>query len=216
MQLEKSSADKTFLICTIATIYITISVSCDPLAFRLVHLFSIDCSGAALLYAGLYSLLDLLTRMSGRVMVIKLIFVFHFCDFLFTYLLYGINQLPAPGIFQNLAAYNLIIAPLPRFFWAGILGSLIAGIVEVIVYSFLQKRIKNFFVSSFLATIFILCAHDLPTNYIGLKKQFPLDYQHLMFVNFAMDVFSLLIFTSVIALILKFSSKKVFVARLER
>jgi uncharacterized PurR-regulated membrane protein YhhQ (DUF165 family) len=198
---------KVYLVLGLSLLYLTFSLACDPLDFRLVGFFGYAFSGSALLYASLYTILDMLTRIAGKSMTIRLILLFHFFDFLFTYMLYTINLLPMPTHFQLMGAYNSIITPMPRLFWAGIIGSITAGIVEVLIFGFLQQKIKSFFLASVSATLFILLAHNIPTDYIALHKLFPHIYLQLILLNFSICSISV-IFSSMIATIL-FSAPRI-------
>ena len=197
-----------FLITAIALLYLTISLACDPLAYRLVSIFGMTIGGAGLIYSSLYTLLDVLTRLTGRAITIKLILIFHLCDFIFSYLLFGINLLPVPHSFHNLHAFNIVMSPIPRMFWAGIIGSIVAGIIEVFVYAFLQKRIKSFFVSSFLATVIILLAHNVPTDIVAYKKAFPNISMQIVATNFTMNCIFLVLFTSINSIVLRYFAGK--------
>src|SRR3990167_7568895 len=189
---------------TIVTIYITVSLVCDPLAFRLISLFGLVFSASPIPYALLYPLLDMLTRSLGRAVTIKLIVLFHFSDFLFSYLLYFINLLPAPVNFHSLVAFNTVILPLPRLFWSGIIGAMLSGIVEVLIYAFFQKRFNSFFLSSFLATTIILFGHNVPTELLALKTSFPTNYVSIVATNFGVSIFCLAIYAALAGLILKY------------
>lgn len=164
---------KLYMILFLSLLYLTVSLACDPLAFRLINIFGFVTS-AAFFFPVLYILLDLLTRVGGKTLTINLVFIFHFMDFVFTYMLYFTNFLPAPHEFSNLPAFNTVIFPMPRLFWGGIIGSILGGIVDVFLFSFIQKRIKSFFISSYLSTILILLAHNVPTDYFSLKTFSPM------------------------------------------
>ena len=133
-------------------------------------------------------MLDMLTRLLGRSFVILMILLFHLCDFLYSYALYLVNLMPHPASFHHLLAYNIVISPIPRMFWAGIIGSVVAGIVEVFIYSLLQKKIKTFFIASYLSTAIIVFAHGIPTDYFAFNKAFPNQVWHLVFNNIIMNI----------------------------
>ena len=207
MNLENEQR-KIFAIVTVAVIYLTVSLACDPVAFRLVNVFGYTVGGSGLIFAALYPMLDLLTRLSSRNFTIKLILVFHICDFLFTYLLYGINHLPVPLSFHHLHAYQIVISPLPRLWWGGIIGAVVAGVVEVIIFSFLQKKFTSFFLSSFISTIIILLAHNVPTEAYAFSKVYPHTWETIVATNFIAGVAMLSVYTFIANLSLKFMNRK--------
>lgn len=202
------SNKKFLIVLAICLIYLTFSVACDPLAFRLINLFGITISGSVLLYSALYPMLDMLTRLLGKSLTIIIIVIFHFCDFLFSYALYLINLISAPATFHSLAAYNTVITPIPRMFWAGILGAVVAGIIEVLIYATIQKRVKNFFFSSLVATAIVVIGHGVPTDYFAFKEIFPTEVWHLVFANISMNIVILTIYITLASLAMKAIGKQ--------
>jgi len=202
------SNKKFLIVLTISLIYLTFSLACDPLAFRLITLFGVTISGSVMLYSGLYPMLDMLTRLLGKYLTIAMIIIFHFCDFLYSYALYLINLMPHPATFDNLQAYNIVITPIPRMFWAGIIGAIIAGVVEVLIFAILQKHIKKFFIATFCSTIIVVIGHGIPTDYFAFEKIFPNQVWHLVFANISMNIVILTIYTTVAALIMKVIGKQ--------
>lgn len=197
-----------FMVVTLCCVYITLSLACDPIAFRLISIQNLTVSGSVLLYPALYTLLDMLTRLIGKNKTIALIIVFHLCDLIFSYLLYWINLLPAPSTFHNLNAFTTILSPLPRMFWAGILGAIIAGTMEVLIYSFLQTKFKSFIFTSFISTSIVLLFHDVPTDIIAFKKIFPDQYLMIAVDNFIVILSILFAYTLVGSFLLKFMNQR--------
>ena len=194
---------------SILLLYLTISLACDPLAFRLVSISGIMLTGSALLYPALYTILDILTRLLGRGLAIIFVFILHLCDLIYTYLLYSINTLPTVASFHSLHAFNVVISPLPRLFWAGVAGALIAGIAEILIYAFFQKRIRSFFITSFISTAIILLAHNVPTEYIAFRKVFPQEWIYILFSNFLFSISLLLIYSFAGGLIINSIEKSI-------
>lgn len=182
------SNTKFLITLTISLIYLTFSLACDPLAYRLVNIFGITISGSVLLYPALYPMLDMLTRILGKSTVIIMIVIFHFCDFLFSYALFLVNTLPSPDTFSNLQAFTAVINPIPRMFWAGILGAVAAGIIEVLIYALLQEKIKNFFLSTYIATSIVIIGHGLPTDYFAFSEEFPDQVWSLVIANNSINI----------------------------
>lgn len=194
---------KFLIILSICLVYITFSLACDPLAFRLINLFGITMSGSVMLYPALYPMLDMLTRLLGKYLTIVIIVIFHFCDFLYSYALYLINMIAPPSSFHTIASYNIVISPIPRMFWAGIIGAVVAGIIEVLIYATIQKRVKNFFFSSFVATAIVVIGHGIPTDYFAFKKIFPDEVWNLVFANISMNIVILTIYITIASLAMK-------------
>ena len=197
--IEKNDAVKTesflshvFLIC----LYLTLSLSCDLLAFRLVKVGGFVVGGGIFIYPALYTLLDLLARINKEKTVLLLIFVLHFFDLLFSYLLYLVNLLPAPAGFVHLHAFNVVISPIPRLFWSGLVGSLFANVFEVLVFSALQKKSSSFMVSSLFSTLLVVILHDVPTDLIAYSKIFPEKFLWLTINNLIIVSMFVMIYTA--------------------
>jgi len=194
---------KVYILLILSLAYLTLSLACDPLAFRLIDFIGYPLSASALVYSSLFTLLDLIARITSRNMAIVMLILFHFFDLLFTYILYTANLIPPPKDYTLLAAYNTILTPLPRLFWSGIAGGLIAGIVEVSLYAFLQTKIKNFFIASVSATVIILMAHNIPADYFAFHKIFPDSYPMLITLNFAIGAGLVAVNSFIASLLLK-------------
>lgn len=110
--------------------------------------------------------------------------------------------------FCHLYAYNIVITPIPRMFWAGIIGSVIAGILEVLIYALLQKRVKYFFLASFVSTVIVVIAHGVPTDYFAFKKIFPTEYWQLVISNIEMNIIILTIYIAIASLAMKAIGKQ--------
>lgn len=92
---------------------------------------------------------------------------------------------------------NLILEQFPRLFWSGIFGALIAGIVEISIYSFLQRKIKNFMVASLISTLIIMLAHNVPTDYFAFKPLYPERVKSIVAMNFAISACLLVVSTAI-------------------
>ncbi len=202
------SNNKFLITLTISLIYLTFSLACDPLAYRLVNIFGITISGSVILYPALYPMLDMLTRLLGKSTVIVMIIIFHFCDFLFSYSLFLVNLMPSPKTFDNLQAFNTVITPIPRMFSARILGAIAAGIVEVCLYALLQRKIKNFFFSTYIATSIVIIGHGLPTDYFAFNKAFPDQVWSLVIANNSINIAILSIYILIASFFMFLIKKK--------
>lgn len=80
---------KYFIIITLTLLYLTISLACDPAAYRLINIFGFTMGSSGLIFSVLYTILDMLTRVAGRKLVYFLILVFHLCDLLFSYIIFN-------------------------------------------------------------------------------------------------------------------------------
>lgn len=204
--MENINSNRTLLIITtISCLYVTLSLACDPAAYRLVNIGGY-AMGGSFFYAALYTLLDILTRVTGRKNVYILIFVFHICDLIFSYTLYFVSLLPLP-VHYNYPGFNTVLSSLPRLFWSGIVGAIIAGMIEVTIYASLQKRINNFFLASGLSTLIIMLAHNVPTDYFAFKELYPQKVWQIVFMNFTVSILLLLIYTILGQFILKIINK---------
>ncbi len=202
ISMDMMELKKVYLLIVLSLFYLTLSLACDPLCFRIVNIHGYNFTGSAIIFPILYVVLDSITRVCGKYMAIRLVFLFHIFDGVFTYLLYTINLLPSPPLFSHLNAFLIVVSPLPRLFWSGILGAILAGITEVLLYAFLQNKIKSFFLASVTSTILILLAHDLATDYMAFYKIFPSSYWRLTFANFSIGSISVIISSMIISMIL--------------
>lgn len=186
---------KLYTVVFLVSLYLTLSLATDLLAFRLVDIAGF-ITGGAFFFPALYIILDVLTRISGRKFTINLILIFHLMDFVFIYTMYFANLLPAPPGF-NLEIFNSIISPVPRLLWSSCFGSIFAGIADVFLFSFIRKKIKSFFFASYFSTVVILLIHDVPTDYFSLKPIFPDCYWKVIFGNFTESMISVIIFSAI-------------------
>ena len=161
-----------------------------------------------MLYPALFPMLDMLTRILGKSVVIPMIVIFHFCDFIFSYALFLINLMPHPETFHNVQAFNIVITPIPRMFWAGILGSLIAGILEVVIYAYFQTRIKNFFIATYLSTAIVIIGHGLPTDYFAFIKAFPTQVWSLVISNTTINILILSMYVLISSVLMFYVKEK--------
>ncbi len=197
MKSQRTSTPLSFLLLIICLSYLTISLSCNLLAFRQINFFGFTMGGSSLIYALLYVCLDMITRVGGRDFAIKMVFIFRIFDFSFTYIVYSINLLPPPTAFKNLAAFTTIVGPMPMLFWAGLLGSTVVGVIDIFLFVFFQRRLKNFLPASFLTTLIVLILHNIPTYYFSMRHMFPDAYIQMFFVNTVFESFTALIASGV-------------------
>lgn len=203
--IETPQFQLPWTILVLCFLYLTISLACDPAAFRLVNIGGFTMGGA-FFYGALYTLLDMLTRMTDKRNVYILILIFHGCDLIFSYVLYMISMLPLPHNFQY-TEFNLVLTQMPRLFWSGILGSFLAGIADVIIYTFFQKKTNNFMISSIISTLIIMFAHNIPTDYFAFKAAYPHKVTELLTSNFIAASLLLIIYASIGQLTLKLIEK---------
>lgn len=181
----------------LASLYLTISFACCTLAFRIVTIDYYSFGASALIYGSIYIIVDAITQLSSTRTCIKLILIFHCCKFIYVYLLYGANFLPAPHS-PLTTAYSMVTNPLVALFWGDLFGSVVAGITDILIFASLQKRIKNFFISSFLSTCVVVISHNIPTNYFALRHVFPDKYWQITLINCALAMLAILVTSSVI------------------
>ena len=193
----KQTNSVSFLLLIICLSFLTISLSCNLLAFRQVNMFGFTMGASSLIYALLYVCLDMITRIGGRDFAVKMVFLFRVFDFSFTYMVYCANLLPAPAAFKNLAAFTTVIHPMPMLFWAGLLGSIVVGVVDIFLFMFFQKRFKNFLSASFLTTVIVLVVHNFTTNYFSMRHVFPDTYLQMFFVSTTFETITALVASSV-------------------
>lgn len=194
---------KFTFILIISLCYLTTSLACDPIAFRLVNIYGFTLIGSGLIYSSLYTMLDMLTYLAGRKFVYILIIAFHFFDLVFSYIIYGISFLPYPDGYHHSKEVDALFSHLPRLFWGGILGGIAAGFIEVTLYAFVQSKTNNFFKASGISTMLVILAHNIPLQYIAFKKMFPDRFYEILFTSFTLNCISLMLYSFIGFLLIK-------------
>lgn len=179
----------------ISLFYLTISFACAPIAFRTVNVLGYAIVGSGLIYSSLYTMLDMLTYLCGRKFIYFLIIAFHFFDLIFLYILYGVSFLPYPPGFQHQTEIDAMFSHMPRLFWGGIIGALFSGFVEVTLYSFFQRKTKNFFKASGISTMIVIFAHNVSADYFSFKDILHEQLFSVIMATFVVCCVSLVMFS---------------------
>ncbi len=115
--------------------------------------------------------------MKGRYIAIIVIITATLCDGIFSYVIYFASQTIIPNFtandiedLHNTLAINHIAVQLPKLWHNGIIASLVTAIVEVIIFTTLLKKIKNFAVSTIFSVSIILITHNIILDHQMLKS----------------------------------------------
>jgi uncharacterized PurR-regulated membrane protein YhhQ (DUF165 family) len=215
--INKHTVCLSFL--AVAMLYVTAKVVCNPMFFRVTDVdiwgLVFRFSAAALIYPLIYILSDVLVYLENRNKAIIVVIIGIICDGLFSYALSLSHMLPhAQAMAPNEALHSNaidIIAPLmPALWYHGILATLIAGIAEILLFSFLLKRIKNFGLSTVISVATTIAIHNATLDY-QILKEYP-DVMWRIISNYSLNMTVVIIYTIIISIILSVRKKQRVVA----
>lgn len=168
--------DQKAIILTLffAAMYVSVSISCDPLFFRQTELFGITFTASSFLYAGLYAISDAVARVAGSTVAVMIVLFDKVSDGLYSYLNYFATKLPYPTHFFGTGkhvtdAVNTIGQHLPMLYYNGLFVSALAAVIEVLIFSKIYSKINNFFFATIFSTTITLLLHDIPSDYLTLR-----------------------------------------------
>lgn len=160
---------KSRVLITLAMFYLTISLACDPLAFKVISLPFSPLVGSALLFPLLYASMDIIAELYGEKTSRYIIYVHIVFDCLFTFTIIGIAHLPSPSWWTHQEAYNTVLNPMGRLYVAGIIGSLVSSLIDVhllVKWRDLYQG-KYFWARSVISSSISILAYTVVTNTIA-------------------------------------------------
>lgn len=170
------------VVIVLAMIYVSCKLTCNPLFFRNINFsypffnFQLKIVGSALAFPLIYIISDLIVIASNRMTTIVIILAGIICDGLFSFSVSYVAALPLPPAMSsaqitNTGAINVVGNQIWNLYLHGILATIAANVAEVLIFTSLFKKIKNFFVSTILSVFIILIFHNTITDYPMLKNQ---------------------------------------------
>jgi uncharacterized integral membrane protein (TIGR00697 family) len=127
----------------IVTLFITLLLVSNVIAGRLVEVFGIVSTSAMYLFPITYILGDIVPEVYGYTNARKLIWFGALANVIMVLAFLFVNALPAPRFFQGVAAYNLVLAAVPRVVLFSILGYWAGSFIN----AFVLARMKEWMVS---------------------------------------------------------------------
>ncbi len=154
---------------TIAMLYLTVSLACDIVAYKLVSVGNIIFIGAGFIFPLLYVLTDVLTEVFGETNAKIIVWIHVICDFIFTSLIIIIAHLPSPATWHKQSAYDIVLDPMVRLYFAGIVGVLASSLINIHVLSRLKilMRGKLFWFRSICSTSIGLVVYTVVTDLLA-------------------------------------------------
>lgn len=198
-----------------AMFYVTAKLICNPMFFRVTDIdvfgYVFRFSAAALVYPLIYILSDLMVYFESKTKAIIVVIVGVLCDGFFSYAMFMSHLLPQSyGITGNELLHSRavdVISPLlPQLWYHGIIATLIAGVAEILLFSYLFKRVKLFGVSTIISVAIVIAIHNVILDYAILK-----DYPDVIWritSNYLLNIFVVIIYTLLISLVIIFRTKK--------
>lgn len=180
MKNDTNDENKLYLLLTMAMLYVAFKLTCNTLFFRQTNihlpLFNMElrvvCS--AFVYPAIYVISDGIVALSSRKLAIATIIVGTICDGFFSWATSSITSLNLPSMSNdqllNSLAINQIGPQVWKLYYHGLIAAITAAIAEVIIFSIIFKKIKNFFVSTIISVVITLLAHNTITDYPMLRS----------------------------------------------
>jgi len=202
---------KDRILMLLCMFYITCCVVCNPLFFRYLELPILKISSAAFIYPLVYVLIDTISAMTNRGTAIFVIIVGRICDGVFSYLLFFFanQQIPldmSSAAIQNTNAVNVLGNLVWPLWYHGVIASTVTAIVELMLFMFIFKKLKNFFLSTIISITVTLVTHNLINDY-GVLKNDP-HVWHVIVGNLSVNLSIMVLYTAVIALMMKMKLRK--------
>ena len=180
----KTSFQRNYKIFAIfAMAYITISVACDVVAYKIVAFAGLPIIGASILFPLLYVLNDVITELFGGKVSRVTMWIHVVCDFFFTYLIILIIHLPSPDWWHHQSAYDTVVNPMGRMYIANLIGIIVSTTVNI---GFLSKwkvlmHGKFFALRSIVSSLIGILLYTIVTDLLAYSSY--LDYSHLIKVT---------------------------------
>lgn len=166
----------------LAMLYVACKLTCNPLFFRQINIYypildiELKIVSSSLIFPIIYLLSDLIVLISNRKTAIFIIIIGILCDGFFSFSINYATSLPIPDTMsQTQLSYTNAINTLGNKIWKlfahGLLATITANIVEILLFASIFNKIKSFFLSTVISVFIILIFHNIITDYPMLKSQ---------------------------------------------
>ena len=139
--MKKDNISKIFIV--LAVIYITLMLSSNILANRLVSIANVTLSGPVILFPFTYILGDIFTEVYGFKKNKLVIWLSFLCNLLMVLSFMSVINMPYPEDFKNNEAFKIVLGTTPRVFIGSLLGFLVGGFLNSMVLSKLKVKTKG-------------------------------------------------------------------------
>ncbi len=174
-------------------LYIAISVTCHCIANRLVLVAGFPLFSSALLYMAVFVLSDVFATYNTRSQVVVFIFLDALANLFFMLFTNFVNTLSYPDFFNNAEAYKAVFSPVVALYFASLLGTIIASLLDLYLFSYLYKKVHlNFLISTIISSVLTISCYTLVTDIIAFKQSFPEHYIDLTLINICSNLITLI------------------------
>lgn len=193
---------------------VTVGIVCNPLYLRHVNInlagFNFICTGAAFLYPIIYILTDAIAFISTRKIAILLVMFSTLCDGLYSLLSYAVTTLSMPLNLSDIElahnnAINIIGAHILKLFIHGFLASVIAAIVELLIFIYFLGKLHSFILSTMTSIIITLAVHNTITDSIMLRNG-PNKW-FIIVTNLGLNITIMLIYSIIISFLISINKR---------
>jgi len=185
------------LLMLLAVLYIAFDLTCDVTAHRYVSFFSYTLIGSSLIYPLTYFINDIITEIFGFKYARNMIWLGVLADFIFSFLIIGINKLPSPHFWHLRESFIAVLDPMLRLNVGGLMGILVGRFLNIYLLSKTKVLLKGrfFWARSIFSTSLGICAHSIVLDIITFYGVVP-DHQFLsiMMTNYLTNASSVLLF----------------------
>lgn len=160
---------KFYALILLSMLFVTLKLTGNPLFFRYTIInipylnYSYKCTCTVFEFPIIYIISDIITVFAGRKFATKLVILGMLCDGLSSYFI-----TTTENMFSN-AEKILPFTYMWAFFYHGVVGSLIANIGELLIFSYLLKKLNSFLISTTLSSAVIIFIHNVITDYSVMK-----------------------------------------------
>lgn len=211
-QKNKNKVQISYFFLFFCMLYVTCKLVCNPIFFRQTNFnlpyidyhFKFTC--AAFIFPSIYVLSDAIVAFTNRRIALMVIAVGIICDGLFSYLISYFASLDMPAIMSKSEllynnSVNAIGIQLWPLFYHGLVATIIAAISEALIFSFLYKKINNFFISTILSICIILVIHNLITDYSSLRHE-P-DAWRIIIDNWIINMSFMILYSFLVVIVMR-------------
>lgn len=165
---KEKSVSKLYFLLTI--IYITLILTSNILAGRLIMIANLSLTGAVLLFPITYILGDIFTEVYGFEKNKQVIWLTFICNIIMTLCFIFVINLPYPNTFKNADAFKVVLGFTPKVLISSMLGLIIGSFLNSIVMSRLKIITKGKYLA--LRTILSTVVGELADTTIFLLIAF--------------------------------------------
>ncbi len=177
---------ESILMITVA-LYIAIDLTCDVTAHRYVSFFSMTLIGSSLIYPLTYCINDAVAELFGYKHARTMIWLGIMADFIFSFLIIGINKLPSPEFWTLKQSFIDVLDPMLRLNIGGFFGIIAGRFVGIYVISKTKILYQGRFylIRSMIATAVGICAHSIVLDVITFYGVVPSkNFYSIMLTNY--------------------------------